>query len=211
MENNQEIEKELINAIAVEELKRLKKKETLKKITNIVDAINKVQNRISIIIVIIVLSILSYELINRYFDITILYNHIIERIAKPKGIWTTVGFVFLIGILLSVFKLKQQFWYGIFETVFAIVSCYFAVKSIKPSSDVLSIMIAFGSTIYLIVRGLSNILDGTKKPFWIKNEILTISENASTVTSESLTTLLKDKEAFVNAISIVLNSFNSFF
>jgi hypothetical protein len=179
--------------------------ETLEKIKVIFDAIQKIVNRLVVLIFIVLISYLVYHLIDKYFDISIFYKSLLEKVGKPVGLWTSIGVIFLIGILLSVFKSKQQFWYGIFETAFALASCYFTVKSIKETSDVLTILVALGSTIYLIVRGLSNISDGVKKAFWLKSELLTISSSFKSVTNKSLINALKDKEVLVDIISTTLD------
>jgi uncharacterized membrane protein len=184
--------------------------QTLEKIKIIVSAAFALYVRISIILTIVGLSYLSYYLVNKYFDISTLYTHLLNKLTKPMGLWTTVSIIFIIGILLSLFRSKQQFWYGFVETIFALVSCYFAVKSINPSTEVISVLLLVGSTLYLIVRGFSNLLEGVKNPFWIKTELVRLGINMNAVSSESITKMLKDEEVLVNILTGIIRFISCF-
>ncbi len=37
--------------------------------------------------------------------------------------------------ILTIFKQKQQFWYGIFETIFSVVSCSIILQNVKETSE----------------------------------------------------------------------------
>lgn len=184
--------------------------QTLEKIKIIVSAAFALYVRISIILTIVGLSYLTYYLVNKYFDISTLYTHLLNSLTKPMGLWTTVSIIFIIGIFLSLFRSKQQFWYGFVETIFALVSCYFAVKSIKPSTEVISVLLLVGSTLYLIVRGFSNLLEGVKKSFWIKSELERLGSNMNTVSSVSITKMLKDEEVLVNILIGIIRFISRF-
>ena len=80
--------------------------------------------------------------------------------------------ILAIGCILFLFKKIQQFWYGVFETMFSISTCFSSFELIrstiiKESVQFTSILTII-STIYLVVRGISNIDDGYKKEFWWK-------------------------------------------
>lgn len=109
------------------------------------------------------------------------------------------------GIILTIFKQKQQFWYGIFETIFSIVSCSIILQSVKETSEYINILVLILSSLYIIVRGLSNIYDGIKKNFWGKNDVLLIKENSMELSYSQikLKNLLIDKKFLVKILDIV--------
>jgi len=182
-------------------------KETLNKINKIISNLEQIRNRLSVFGFIIVISIITYNLVDYYFDIIIIYKILLDKVGTQSGLWSTITIIFLIGILLVIFKFKQQFWYGIFETVFALVTCYLTIKSITINSEMLTILIAIGSTLYLIVRGLTNVIDGLEKSFWIKNDFSELGNNIDAISRKSLFNLLKDRAFIVDVLTVMLNFF----
>jgi hypothetical protein len=174
--------------------------QTLNKIKIIISAAYDLYIRLSIVTFIVGLSVLSYYLINKYFDVSAFYINLLEKVTKPTGLVTTVAVIFILGILLSIFKNKQQLWYGMFETIFALVSCYFAVRSIKPSIEVSAVLLLIGSTLYLIVRGINNVLEGSKKSYWLRKELKSISDTTGKIPAGSITKMLRDKEVIVDIL-----------
>ncbi|OZI05089.1 hypothetical protein BWI93_27265 [Siphonobacter sp. BAB-5385] len=87
------------------------------------------------------------------------------------------GFIFIVCIsyLLFYFKKKQQFWYGIIEAMFALFACWFLVKTqvsqLIQSNQIID-YVSIGSTVYLTVRGFSNISDGYEKETFFFNRII---------------------------------------
>lgn len=181
--------------------------ETLNKINKIISNLEQIRNRLSVFGFIIGISIITYNLVDYYFDIKIIYKCLLDKVATQSGLWSTITIIFLIGILLVIFKFKQQFWYGIFETVFALVTCYLTIKSITINSEMLTILIAIGSTLYLIVRGLTNVIDGLEKSFWIKNDFSELGNNIDAISRKSLFNLLKDRAFIVDVLTVILNFF----
>jgi len=114
------------------------------------------------------LGLLLYRTIDKDKFVELLKNFILDDTGKT----VSLAIIVLIGISLFLFKKNQQFWYGIVETLFALFGCYAStawIKTIVQTGVVEpSYIVAFGSSIYLIVRGLSNVEDGGKKEFWLK-------------------------------------------
>ena len=179
----------------------INRKASVEKFAQILYGIETIRDRFIIVSFIIMLSVLIYTGVGKYFDVQQLYKKLVDIISTRSGIWTTTTIVFMIGIALFVAKQKQQFWYGVFETVFALITCYYAVTNIKLQPEITSLLIALGSGLYLIVRGLSNISDGSKKDFWIKNEVMELRKYTSTISRNSISKTLKDKKTLTNMLA----------
>lgn len=71
-----------------------------------------------------------------------------------------------LGISLFIIKYYSQFYYGLLEFGFAIASCWYAAESVHTSYLERTVShttwIGFVASIYLVVRGVNNIVDGWK-------------------------------------------------
>lgn len=121
-----------------------------------------------ILVLLFKLGLLLYRTVDKDKFIELLKNFILDDTGKT----VSLAIIVLIGISLFLFKKNQQFWYGIVETLFALFGCYAStawIKTIVQTGIVEpSYIVAFGSSIYLVVRGLTNVEDGGKKKFWLK-------------------------------------------
>lgn len=174
------------------------------KLNNVINGYEILLSKLKPIAIIIFLSFLFNDISKKYIDYDQLKNLLISFIHTPKGIWLSTSIIFIIGIILTIFKQKQQFWYGIFETIFSIVSCSIILQSVKETSEYINILVLILSSLYIIVRGLSNIYDGIKKNFWGKNDVLLIKENSKELshTQIKLKNLLIDKRFLVKILDI---------
>lgn len=91
------------------------------------------------------------------------------------SIWAKVLFgiiILSIGCALFLFKKRQQLYYGLVETAFALTNCFLVANNFQSAfaqhNSLTYILISGMTTIYLIVRGLSNISEGWNKPFYLK-------------------------------------------
>jgi hypothetical protein len=86
-----------------------------------------------------------------------------------------ISLIMMIGVVLFVFKKKQQLYYGIAETAFALASCFIVTENIQNSiakhGSFFYIILSAMTAIYLIVRGLSNVFEGWSKYFFLKEVI----------------------------------------
>lgn len=82
--------------------------------------------------------------------------------------------IVLSGLIFFVFKKNQQFWYGLLETIVALTGCVVTAQTVRSgvyqSNSPNSILIQSFGAVYLLVRGLSNMDDGFKKSFWLKDD-----------------------------------------
>lgn len=127
------------------------------KLNNIINTYEILLSKLKPIAIIVFLSFLFNDISKKYIDYDQLKNLLVSFIHTPKGIWLSTSIIFIIGIILTIFKQKQQFWYGIFETIFSIVSCSIILQSVKETSEYINILVLILSSLYIIVRGLSNI------------------------------------------------------
>ncbi|CAN5579514.1 hypothetical protein BH09BAC4_BH09BAC4_30520 [soil metagenome] len=89
---------------------------------------------------------------------------ILKIISTIGGKFTIAILLVIIASLLFWFKKKQQFYYGIVETIFACVNSYVVADNIAGQSNKMIYLLLSGmTTIYLLVRGLSNISEGWNK------------------------------------------------
>lgn len=120
-----------------------------------------------------IIFVLIYKMLRQQYRTGQLQNFTNQLLSSQQGRMTGTLILLFIGIILFYFKKKQQLYYGIFETAFALASSYILTDNIqrtilKGRIDVY-IMLPIMTSIYLIVRGLSNISEGTNKPFFLKN------------------------------------------
>lgn len=120
-------------------------------------------------------------LIILYQDFTLMnsigyYNEdktlIIQFIKTLWGKISVTIFIASTGCILFLFKKKQQFYYGIVETIFACLNCYIVADNFSQQINRGNYILFSGmTTIYLIVRGLSNIADGWRGAFFLKGKM----------------------------------------
>lgn len=176
------------------------------RLDNVVKAYELLLSKLKIIAIIFFLSSLFLTISKKYIEYEQIKKIFIDLIHTKQGIlWSTI-IIFIIGIILTILKQKQQFWYGIFETIFSIVSCWTILQSVKENSEYVNILVLILSSLYIIVRGLSNINDGIKKDFWGKKDFLLIRENTLEFSKSQikLRELLKDKEFIVKMLDILI-------
>lgn len=84
---------------------------------------------------------------------------------------------FLLAIAQALFLLKkhQQFWYGLFETLFAFSACFYVSTTLEEGMIKRHIepviLITVVSTIYIVVRGYSNLDEGKRKNYIFKRTL----------------------------------------
>lgn len=83
----------------------------------------------------------------------------------------------LLAFMLYIIKRRQQFYYGLLETIFSLANCHIASDIIKSglihNSNKFYVSFVTGmTTIYLLIRGLSNMREGYDKPFLFKEKIV---------------------------------------
>ena len=139
--------------------------------------------------ILVLISLLVYGVVSTYFFIKSeykagIYKEFIRYFDSflSTGLGKTIGvtFVSLTGSLLFIFKKKQQLHYGIVETAVAISSCIVLVQNLELSlsSEVSNFSFLSGmTTIYLIVRGLSNITEGLNKPYFMQGYFRTLDNS----------------------------------
>lgn len=76
--------------------------------------------------------------------------------------------IVLLGFLFFIFKQRAQYRYGICETTFAITSTWFACDKLLTNVQEKSAWLTVVGSIYLIVRGLSNIKEAKEKKKQLK-------------------------------------------
>lgn len=122
-------------------------------------------------------SVFLYHLLQFFYQLGF-FNSSINLLVRvltipkqPNSLGTIPVFIIMIvGYTLFLFKKYQQFYYGIVETIFAIVNCQIVAQAIKENSSGNTkpfIWVTGMTTLYLMVRGLSNINDGWDKPFYL--------------------------------------------
>ena len=89
----------------------------------------------------------------------------IDYTMWPTGKMIVALLIALIGFLLVWLKKKQQFYYGLAESAFALANCFlvvenFAGTAIKHEQSFVIFIVSVMTTVYLTVRGLSNLFDG---------------------------------------------------
>jgi len=166
------------------------------KFGEILFAIERLRDRFVVVSSIVGVSITIYVLADHFFSVDKIYQDFLVSMNKPRMKIIATAIIFILGITLYFFKQKQQFWYGFFETIFALMTCYFAIANINADSPPLSLLIALGSALYLIVRGLSNIADGREKEYWIKKEFSDVINGITPISRESIINALKDKNTW---------------
>ena len=96
---------------------------------------------------------------------------------QPNSFGTFSIFILMVvGYSLFLFKKYQQFYYGVVETIFALVNFQMLTHTIKLNAlgnakPPYGVWIAAATTLYLMVRGLSNTDDGWKKEFYLQKSI----------------------------------------
>lgn len=92
-----------------------------------------------------------------------IFPFIEEKISKWSHQSLTIIFIALASLLFY-FKLKAQLLYGIFETGFAFAVVWTATEKINLTENAaMTVWLALGSAVYLVVRGFNNTYDGYKK------------------------------------------------
>jgi hypothetical protein len=75
---------------------------------------------------------------------------------------TVATLVLVVGCLLALWKSRQLFVYGVWEVVFGVFSAFQTALFLWPHGD-LSKLVALGSSLYVISRGVGNIGDAFAK------------------------------------------------
>lgn len=126
----------------------------------------------------IIYKIILYLNDSGYFDGT--KKFLIESFTmeEPKENLADISVLILlaIGFILYIIKRQQQLYYGLLETIFALANCQIASGIIKSSllhnGNKFYVLLLTGmTTIYLLIRGISNVREGYDKPFFLKDRI----------------------------------------
>lgn len=150
-------------------------------------------NKLSHLVIVVILSFLGFKLLSNHLHIVRVYFDVFNEYLKNVIIWTMVFFLFFIACTLLYFKKKQQFWYGVLETIFSLTAAFVTISNITYNTSLITVLIFFGSSLYLMVRGLSNIVEGKSKSFWIKNEIVEFRNEIEGVSVEDYKKIIMDK------------------
>lgn len=83
-------------------------------------------------------------------------------LLSPNFVWITSLVLLLVGFGLYLLREKNRFFYGLIETGFAIAVVIHSARML-PNQGVVAWATAAGS-VYLLIRGLDNLVTGYKAP-----------------------------------------------
>jgi hypothetical protein len=128
---------------------------------------------LSVITITIAVTKYLYEKVPKWISAVSTYDlSLIYKIA----LFLIIAFT---GFLFFRFKSKSQYYYGVCETSFALTSTWFACDKLFGSLQDKSLWLPVIGSVYLIVRGLSNIKDAKDK-----RKILNVSQQENVTKNE---------------------------
>ena len=86
---------------------------------------------------------------------------LIIQFAHGYPVNATVALLF-VGVLLYVFRERYRYFYGITEMAFACALIYVGVNQLAQTPS--QLLTAVGGALYVLVRGLDNLIQGYKNP-----------------------------------------------
>lgn len=112
--------------------------------------------------------VLSTSLAGYYFK-TIHGNNVFYSLGIALGMFWSAMFLYWL-------KKREQFWYGVLEIFFAVVSLVYSTmlysRTHSWDETTFDEFLTRVALIYLLIRGFGNVDDGVKKDFWKREEVL---------------------------------------